>query len=177
MPFISGTRLGSYQIIGMLGAGGMGEVYRARDTRLDREVAVKVLSPEAASAIGPERFLREIEIASRLTHPHILPLHDSGHAEGRLFYVTPYIEGESLRERIVRERQLPLDDALRIGVGRRHPNVGCRADAARHREHRQSLFGKGPQAAEQLTFIGAAQAAGFELPEIKAILALELLPT
>jgi predicted ATPase len=114
MPLMSGAQLGHYRITGFLGAGGAGEVYRARDTRLDREVAVKVLRPEAAAAIGPERFLREIEIASRLTHPHILPLHDSGRADGLLFYVTPLIEGESLRDRLAREGRLPLEDALRI---------------------------------------------------------------
>src|SRR6266513_2312776 len=79
-----------------------------------RPVAIKVLRPEIAAALGPERFLREIELAARLTHPHILPLHDSGQAGGSLYYVMPYIEGESLRDRLEREGQLPLEEALRI---------------------------------------------------------------
>ncbi len=90
-----------------LGRGGMATVYLARDLRHGRLVAIKVLRPEIAAALGPERFLREIQTAARLTHPHILPLHDSGEAAGSLFYVMPYIEGESLRDRLEREGQLP----------------------------------------------------------------------
>ena len=97
-----------------LGHGGMATVYLARDLRHGRAVAIKVLRPEIAAALGPERFLREIEVAARLTHPHILALHDSGQAGGSLYYVMPYIEGESLRDRLDREGQLPLEDALRI---------------------------------------------------------------
>jgi TolB-like protein len=97
-----------------LGRGGMATVYLARDLRHGRPVAIKVLRPEIAAALGPERFLREIELAARLTHPHILPLHDSGEAAGFLFYVMPYIEGESLRDRLQREGPLPLEEALRI---------------------------------------------------------------
>src|SRR5438874_10665897 len=92
----------------------MATVYLARDLKHGRRVAIKVLKPELAAALGPERFLREIELAARLTHPHILPLHDSGQAGGFLYYVMPYIEGESLRERLEREGPLPLEDALRI---------------------------------------------------------------
>jgi len=92
----------------------MATVYLAEDLKHHRSVAIKVLNPELAAAIGAERFLREIETAARLNHPQILPLHDSGAAEGLLYYVMPYVEGESLRERLSRERQLPLDDALRI---------------------------------------------------------------
>ncbi len=106
---------GRYTIERELGRGGMATVYLAHDLRHDRPVALKVLRPELAAAIGPERFLREIQIAARLTHPHILPLHDSGEADGFLYYVMPYIEGESLRDRLSREKQLPLDDALQIG--------------------------------------------------------------
>src|SRR2546430_983551 len=80
----------------------MATVYLARDLRHGRPVAIKVLRPEIAAALGPERFLREIEVAARLTHPHILSLHDSGQAGGSLFYVMPYIEGESLRDRLER---------------------------------------------------------------------------
>src|SRR5205823_2005018 len=97
-----------------LGHGGMATVYLARDLRHGRAVAIKVLRPEIAAALGPERFLREIEVAARLTHPHILALHDSGQAGGFLYYVMPYIEGESLRDRLAREGPLPLEDALRI---------------------------------------------------------------
>src|SRR5436853_1991419 len=92
----------------------MATVYLARDLRHGRPVAIKVLRPEIAAALGPERFLREIELAARLTHPHILALHDSGQAGGSLYYVMPYIEGESLRDRLAREGPLPLEDALRI---------------------------------------------------------------
>src|SRR2546430_10571247 len=92
----------------------MATVYLARDLKHGRTVAIKVLRPEIAAALGPERFLREIEVAARLTHPHILPLHDSGEAAGFLYYVMPYIESESLRDRLEREGPLPLDEALRI---------------------------------------------------------------
>ena len=97
-----------------LGRGGMATVYLARDLKHGRAVAIKVLRPEIAAALGPERFLREIEVAARLTHPHILPLHDSGEAAGFLYYVMPYIESESLRDRLEREGQLPVEEALRI---------------------------------------------------------------
>ena len=103
-----------YRIERELGRGGMATVYLAEDVKHRRSVAIKVLDPELAAAIGPERFLREIEVAARLNHPHILPLHDSGVAEGLLYYVMPFVEGESLRDRLSREKQLPLDDALRI---------------------------------------------------------------
>jgi len=103
-----------YRIERELGRGGMATVYLAEDLRHHRRVAIKVLDPEVAAAIGPERFLREIETVARLTHPHILPLFDSGQADGLLFYAMPYVEGESLRERLKREKQLPLEDALKI---------------------------------------------------------------
>ncbi len=103
-----------YTIERELGHGGMAWVYLANDRKHGRPVAIKVLLPELAEAIGADRFMREIEIAARLTHPHILPLHDSGAANGLLYYVMPFIEGESLRDRLQREIQLPLDDAVRI---------------------------------------------------------------
>ena len=109
-----------YRIERELGQGGMATVYLAEDVKHRRRVAVKVLLPELAAAIGPERFLREIETTANLRHPHILPLYDSGTAglgDGGtefLYYVMPYVEGESLRDRLDREKQLPLDDALRI---------------------------------------------------------------
>src|SRR5437899_7798048 len=92
----------------------MALVYLARDVRHERFVALKTLRPEIAMALGRERFLREIKLAARLQHPNILPVYDSGVADGLLFYVMPFVEGESLRERLTRERQLPLDDALQI---------------------------------------------------------------
>ena len=89
-------------------------MFLAKDERHDRHVALKVLRPELVSEIGAERFLREIRIAAGLTHPHILPLHDSGEVDGFLYYVMPNMEGQSLRERLEREGQLELDEALRI---------------------------------------------------------------
>ncbi len=103
-----------YRIERPLGAGGMATVYLAWDLRHDRQVALKVMRPELSSAVGADRFLQEIRTTARLNHPHILPLHDSGEADGFLFYVMPYVEGETLRHRIQREGQLPLEEALRI---------------------------------------------------------------
>jgi serine/threonine-protein kinase len=93
----------------------MAAVYLAQDRKHNRKVAIKVMRPELASTLGADRFLREVEIAAQLSHPHILPMHDSGQADGVLYYVMPYIEGESLLGRIRRERQLPIDDVLRLG--------------------------------------------------------------
>ncbi len=103
-----------YRIERELGHGGMATVYLADDLKHRRRVAIKVLRPELATAIGPERFLREIEISAGLHHPHIVALYDSGEAGGSLYYVMPFAEGESLRDRLNREKQLPLDDALLI---------------------------------------------------------------
>jgi serine/threonine-protein kinase len=97
-----------------LGAGGMATVYLAHDDRHDRRVALKVLRPELAAVIGAERFLAEIRTTANLQHPHILALFDSGQVDGTVFYVMPYVDGESLRDRIDREKQLPIEDALRI---------------------------------------------------------------
>ncbi len=105
---------GRYQIEREIGQGGMATVYLANDLRHERKVAVKVLRPDLAAALGPERFLREIKIAANLTHPHILPLHDSGEADGFLYYVMPYIKGDTLRERIEKEVELPVAEAVRI---------------------------------------------------------------
>ena len=107
---------GTYTLERELGRGGMAVVFLATDTKHQRPVALKVLHPELARAVGAERFLREIEIAARLTHPHILPIFDSGRAGELLYYVMPYIRGESLRGRLERERQLPVADALRIAA-------------------------------------------------------------
>ncbi|HEX6249930.1 MAG TPA: serine/threonine-protein kinase, partial [Gemmatimonadaceae bacterium] len=102
----------SYTIDRELGRGGMATVYLAQDVKHERLVALKVLHPELAASLGPDRFLREIKVAARLNHPHILGLYDSGEAQGFLYYVMPYVEGESLRERLDREHQLPIDEAL-----------------------------------------------------------------
>ncbi len=105
---------GRYDIERELGAGGMATVYLAEDVKHHRKVAVKVLRPDLAAALGTDRFIREIEIAANLTHPHIVPLYDSGEADGFLYYVLPFIEGESLREKLTREGELPIGDAVRI---------------------------------------------------------------
>jgi serine/threonine-protein kinase len=105
---------GRYTIERELGRGGMALVYLARDLKHDRPVALKVLRPEVALALGTDRFLREMEIAAHLTHPHILALHDSGQADDVVYYVMPYVEGESLRDRLNREKQLSLDDTLQV---------------------------------------------------------------
>ena len=105
-----------YRVERELGRGGMSMVYLAHDLRHDRLVALKVLRPELAASLGPERFLQEIRIAARLQHPHILPVFDSGEAASRLWYAMPYVEGESLRQRIAREGQLSLDQAVRIAT-------------------------------------------------------------
>src|SRR2546428_5339376 len=116
-----------YTVDRVLGRGGMATVYVAEDLRHSRQVAVKVLRPDVAAAIGAERFLREIAIVARLTHPHVLPLIDSGQAAGSLYYVMPYVRGETLRERLVRERRFALKDALGLarelgaGVDYSHP--------------------------------------------------------
>ena len=103
-----------YRIERELGAGGMATVYLAHDLKHDRKVAIKVLRPELAAVIGAERFLREIKTIATLQHPHILGLIDSGEVNGTAYYVMPYVEGESLRDRLTREKQLPVDDAVRI---------------------------------------------------------------
>src|SRR5688500_5597538 len=103
-----------YRIERELGQGGMATVHLARDLRHDRLVALKVMRPELLAVIGAARFLAEIKTTASLQHPHILPLHDSGEVDGTVFYVMPYVEGESLRDRLDRERQLPVDDAVRL---------------------------------------------------------------
>ena len=111
---LNGALEGRYRVERELGSGGMATVYLARDERHNRHVALKVLKPELAAVVGAERFLAEIETTANLQHPHVLPLHDSGDADGFLFYVMPYVEGESLRSRLDRERQLPVDEAVGI---------------------------------------------------------------
>ncbi|MDO8502678.1 MAG: serine/threonine-protein kinase [Gemmatimonadaceae bacterium] len=105
-----------YDIEREIGAGGMATVYLARDLRHDRHVALKLLNPELGAVLGVERFLAEIKVTANLQHPNLLPLFDSGTADGLLFYVMPFVEGESLRARLTREKQLPIDEAVRIAV-------------------------------------------------------------
>ena len=114
---LSATTLGDqYTVKRELGRGGMATVYLAQDVKHRRQVALKVLHPELAHAMGTDRFLREVETGARLVHPHVLPVFDSGEVDGLLWYTMPYIDGESLRDRLRRERQLPLDDAIRIAT-------------------------------------------------------------
>src|SRR5215213_2950929 len=112
---LRGALADTYSIDRELGRGGMATVYLAQDGKHERLVALKVLHPDLAATLGPERFLREIKLAARLNHPHILPLHDSGEAQGFLYYVMPYVEGESLRERLDREHQLSIEEAVHHG--------------------------------------------------------------
>jgi tRNA A-37 threonylcarbamoyl transferase component Bud32 len=107
---------GRYEIEREIGRGGMATVYLARDVRHARRVALKVLNPDLGAVLGAERFLAEIRVTANLQHPNLLPLFDSGEVDGQLFYVMPYVEGESLRHKLEREKQLPIDEALRIGV-------------------------------------------------------------
>ena len=111
---LNAALVGRYAIERELGEGGMATVYLADDLKHERKVALKVLKPELAAVVGAERFLAEIKTTANLTHPHILPLFDSGEVDSFLFYVMPHIEGDSLRERIDREKQLPVDDAVKI---------------------------------------------------------------
>jgi serine/threonine protein kinase len=125
VPRLQTALAGRYTVERELGRGGMATVYLAQDLKHSRPVAIKVLRPELAAALGPERFLREIQLTANLQHPHILPLYDSGsvslaaeppsrEAAEFLFYVMPLVEGESLRDRLTREKQLPLEETLAI---------------------------------------------------------------
>src|ERR1035437_8404258 len=113
-PLLVAALADRYRIERELGAGGMATVYLAQDLRHDRKVAIKVLRPEVAAVIGAERFLAEIKTTANLQHPHILPLFDSGVADSFLFYVMPYVEGISLRDRMTREKQVPIGEAVQI---------------------------------------------------------------
>ena len=106
-----------YAIEHEIGAGGMATVYLAQDLKHDRKVAVKVLRPELAAVVGAERFLHEIKLTANLQHPHILALHDSGEADGLVFYVMPFVEGESLRDKLNREKQLSVEETIEITKG------------------------------------------------------------
>jgi serine/threonine protein kinase len=111
---LAGTLADRYRIEGELGQGGMATVYLAEDLRHKRKVALKVLKPELAAVLGAERFVQEITTTAALQHPHILPLFDSGSADGFLYYVMPYIQGETLRTKLNRETQLGIEEALKI---------------------------------------------------------------
>jgi Tol biopolymer transport system component len=141
-----------YRIERELGAGGMATVYLAQDLKHDRKVAVKVLRPELAAVIGAERFLSEIKTTANLQHPHILPLFDSGAADSFLYYVMPFIEGESLRDRLNREKQLPLGDAVRIAS-----EVASALDYA----HRHGVIHRDIKPENILLHDGRAQVADF----------------
>ncbi|HEV7837866.1 MAG TPA: serine/threonine-protein kinase, partial [Gemmatimonadaceae bacterium] len=105
-----------YTIEREIGSGGMATVYLARDAKHHRRVAIKVMDPELGAVIGSERFLSEIQVTASLQHPNLLPLFESGEAAGLLYYVMPFVEGESLRARLMRERQLPIDEAIHIAT-------------------------------------------------------------
>ena len=115
MPLTAGTRLGPYEILSQIGAGGMGEVYKARDTRLDRTVAVKVLTQQRASPEDRQRFEREARTISKLSHPHICALYDVGREGETDYLVMEFLEGEPLSDRLARG-PLPLEQTLRYGV-------------------------------------------------------------
>ncbi len=116
LDLLSSALAGRYRVERELGQGGMAVVYLGYDLRHDRRVALKVLRAELAAILGAERFLKEIKTTANLQHPHILPLHDSGEVEGLVYYVMPYVEGESLRDRLLREKQLPIDETVRIAT-------------------------------------------------------------
>lgn len=150
---IPGTDLaGRYRVERELGAGGMATVYLAHDVRHDRKVALKVLRPELAAVIGAARFLAEIRTTANLQHPHILPLYDSGEAEGSVFYVMPYVAGESLRDRLSREKQLPVDEAIRIA---------CEVADALDYAHRQGVVHRDIKPENVLLHDGRALVADF----------------
>ncbi|HXI20258.1 MAG TPA: protein kinase, partial [Gemmatimonadales bacterium] len=137
-----------------LGTGGMATVYLARDVRHNRQVAIKVLLPDLAALIGAERFLKEIETTANLQHPHILPLFDSGHVNGTVFYVMPYVQGESLRGRLQREVQLPVAEAIRIAG-----EIGAALDYA----HRQGVIHRDVKPDNVLLHDGRVMVADFGL--------------
>jgi serine/threonine-protein kinase len=141
-----------YEIERELGHGAMATVYLAKDLKHNREVAVKVLLADVGFALGPERFRREIDLASHLSHPHILPIYDSGEADGELYYVMPFVAGESLRARLNRERQLSVDEALRIT---------CEVASALDHSHRRGIIHRDIKPENILLEDGQAMVADF----------------
>ncbi|MGK2961820.1 MAG: protein kinase domain-containing protein [Gemmatimonadaceae bacterium] len=157
---------GSYVIDRELGSGGMATVYLAQDCKHDRVVALKVLHPDLAASLGPERFLREIKLAARLNHPHILPLFDSGEADAFLYYVMPYVEGESLRERLEREKQLPVDEAVHHAKG-----IASALDYA----HRQKIVHRDIKPENVMLYEGEAMVMDFGIAKAVSAAASETL--
>src|SRR3989449_8247846 len=144
-----------YAIERQVGAGGMATVYLARDLKHDRAVALKVLRPELAAVLGIDRFLSEIRVTAHLQHPHILPLFDSGQAGGLIYYVMPYVEGESLRQRLEREKQLPIDEAVSLTT-----NVAAALDYA----HRHGVIHRDIKPENILFQDGQAAVADLRVP-------------
>src|SRR4029079_10234205 len=142
----------TYSIDRELGKGGMATVYLAQDLKHDRVVALKILHPDLAASLGPDRFLREIKLAARLNHPHILPLFDSGEADSFLYYVMPYVEGESLREKLDREQQLSIDEAVHHGRA-----IASALDYA----HRQGFFHRDMKPENVMLYEGEAMVMDF----------------
>ena len=155
---------GHYTLERELGRGGTATVYLARDLKHARPVALKVLRPDVTEALGATQFLREIRIAARLTHPNILPLHDSGKAAGFLYYVMPYVAGDTLRERIRREGHLPLDEALRIAAEVADALAYAHADGVVHRDIKPEniLFVAGHAMVADFGIARAMSAAAFD---------------
>ena len=140
-----------YSIIREIGAGGMATVYLARDLRHDREVALKVLKPELGAVLGPERFLSEIRVTAKLQHPNLLPLFDSGESDGQLWYVMPFVEGESLRARLDREKQLSVREAVRIGAAIASALDYAHRHGVIHRDFKPLVYRGSPETSEPLT--------------------------
>ncbi len=143
---------GRYRVEREIGEGGMATVYLADDLKHERKVALKVLKPELAAVVGAERFLAEIKTTANLQHPHILPLHDSGEADGFVFYVMPYIEGETLADRLERKKQLPVDEAVMIATD---------VAGALHAAHKQGVIHRDVKPANILMTAGRPLVADF----------------
>src|SRR3954471_21618511 len=116
LPHLAGILQNRYEIEREIGRGGMATVFLARDVRHARRVALKVLDPELGAVLGAERFLSEIRVTANLQHPNLLPLFDSGEANGLLYYVMPFVDGETLRARLEREKQLPVEEAVQLAI-------------------------------------------------------------
>ncbi|MFC1660509.1 protein kinase [Gemmatimonadota bacterium] len=159
---LKATLADRYRIEREIGSGGMATVFLARDLKHDRDVALKVLKPELAAVVGADRFLAEIRTTAHLQHPNILPLFDSGEADGQLFYVMPYVEGESLRDRLNREKQLPVDEAIRIATDVAEALQAAHDDGVIHRDIKPAniLIRKGKALVADFGIALAVSAAG-----------------